>query len=57
MLAEPAVRCARRFVLRRALRHHAVRLDVEAVAVQLPLQHDFRLVLERVGHDARVAGA
>ena len=44
----------RRFVLRRALRHDAVRLDVEAVVVELALEHDLGFVLERVGHDAGV---
>src|ERR1043166_154301 len=42
-------------VLRRAFCHHAVRLDEKAVLMQLPFQHDFRVVLERVGDDARVA--
>src|SRR5262249_34569777 len=44
-------------VFRRALGHHAVRLDEEPVGMELPLEHDFRVVLERVGHDAGVARA
>ena len=43
-----------RLVLRRALRHHAVRLDGEPCRTKVSLQHDFRSVLERVGHDAGV---
>src|SRR5450759_1130685 len=44
-----------RVVLRRALRHHAIRLDREAVGLELSLEDDFRTVLEGVGHDARIA--
>src|SRR4026209_2236708 len=46
-----------RFVLRRALRHHAVGLHLEAVSGERPLEHDFRFALERVGHHAGVRGA
>src|SRR4029453_19369149 len=45
-----------RFVLRRALRHHAVGLDLEALRRQHALPHPFRIVFERVGHDATIAG-
>src|SRR6185436_20871996 len=45
------------FVLRRALRHHAVGLHGEALRRQRALQHDFRIALERVGHDAGVGRA
>ena len=44
----------RRFVLRRALRHDAVRSTWNPLGVELALQHDFGFVLERVGHDAGV---
>ena len=44
------------FVLRRALRHDAVGLDLEALRRQRALQHHFRIVLERVRDDAAVAG-
>src|SRR6267143_4465187 len=43
-------------VFRRALRHDAVFLHVEAAVLGEPaLQHHFRLVLERIGNDAGVA--
>src|SRR5689334_22204522 len=45
------------FVLRRALRHHAVGLHLEALRRQRALQHDFRIALEGIGHDAGVGRA
>src|SRR5215217_7818588 len=43
-------------VLRGTLRHHPVRVHGEPVGREGALQHHFRFVLERVGHDAAVAG-
>src|SRR2546426_817459 len=43
------------FVFGRALGHDAVILHVEAVRGQRALEHDLRLVLERIGDDAGVA--
>src|SRR5687768_14139803 len=44
------------FVLRGTLRHHPVRRHSEALGRQRALQHDFRITLERVGHNASVSG-
>src|SRR5688572_33041283 len=46
----------RRFVLRRTLGHHAVRLDLKALRAEPAFQHDLRPVLERVGHEPGIAG-
>ena len=43
-----------RLVLRRALRDHAVGIDVETLRRELAFQHDLGFVLERVGDDARI---
>src|SRR5689334_18013446 len=45
------------FVLRWALRHHAVRRNGETIRGEHALQHHFRIALERVGHDTGVGGA
>src|SRR5262245_11220310 len=55
----PRARCWRAgfgFVLRRALRDHAVGRHREAVRAQCPLQHNLRIILERVRDDAGVSG-
>src|SRR6185436_19658636 len=45
------------FVLRRALRHHAVGLHGKALGREVALEHDLGIALERVGHDAGIRGA
>src|SRR5512145_17009 len=42
------------FVLRRALGHHAVRRDGEALLAERALEHHLGVVFERVRDDARV---